>query len=231
MNERDGAMTDHCFGPEDLDDLLSLAENDPRHQHLDGCSACRSLLAAYRTYLDPGTLPEAADPRKAHEALQRFVSERILDDNTAPDPEHSEASIWQGLIAALRGPVLGPALALVVLLVALTAIWNSRESLSPERRSGIVREIPNTEAGETALAPSATLQDGAVLLSWHPVKDADAYRVQVLSADLILLEEIEAADQLSVLREASGTGAIGFWRVIALKRGDEIARSGLNSLP
>jgi hypothetical protein len=222
---------EHCFGTEDLDALLSMPKDDPRHRHLESCSACRSQLAAYRRYLDPDGLPTAARQAEAHQELQRFIEEQIGVEETATTAAPSDPFSLKRFLTLLRGPALRPALAMVIVLTAVTILWSSRESLSPERRSGIVREFPDSGAGDTALMPVGVIQDGAGLLSWQAVAEADAYRVQILSADLTLLEEIEAGDRLSLLRELSSTDAFGFWRVIAQKQGDEIARSGLITLP
>lgn len=224
-------MTDRCFGPEDLDDLLALADDDPRRRHLDGCPACRSLLASYRKYLDPGDLPSDARKDEAELALLSFIDERILGEEPAVDSgEHASFSLRR-LLDSLRGPALAPALILIVALAVVTILWSTRDAMRPERRSGIVRDLPMEENASGALNPVAELREGTVELAWQAVEDADGYRIQILSVDLSTVREIDAGDALVASLEPAGDGEPRFWRVIALKHGSEIARSTLISLP
>lgn len=220
-------MTDPCFDSADLDELLSLPADDPRLDHLENCAACRSLLASYRKYLDPGTLPPEARQVEAQRSMQRFIEEQIIGVDT---PTPTRPSYLSRLMASLRGPALAPMLVVVFALVVVTGIWATRDALRPERRTGIVRDLP-VSGEETGMMPVAQVMDGGSRLSWQAIPGADAYRVQILSADLVMEREIDAGNRLSLATEAADPGEPRFARVIAARRGDEIARSPLIAMP
>ncbi len=218
-------MKDQCFSPEDLDNLLDMKPEDPKRIHLEDCSACRSLLASYRAFLNPGALPANARAERAHDALADFISQRIEGECVGGETDPGRPSFLQGLVGALRGPVLGPVLALTVVLVAVSVLWLSRDALSPERLNGVVRDLPVD--GIEELVARSGLQEGRVLFAWRALPAADAYRIQILSADLVLEREIDTQGELSLEIEVPTDGGSRFWRVIASRNGDEIARSSL----
>ncbi len=222
-------MTDRCFGPEDLDDLLTLSEDDPRREHLHSCSACRSLLASYRTYLDPVELPPAARKDEARDSMRRFIEEQI--GGRAGNPKNREPFSLSRLLDSLRGPALVPALVLIAALAVVTILWSTREAMRPERLSGIVRDLPVDENAGGLMNPVAIFSGDTIELGWRAVEGADSYRVEILSTDLTPEREIEAGDELAARLEPSADGEARFWRVIALRNGDEIARSRLLALP
>jgi len=229
-------MEDRCFTHEELDELLTLGSDDPRRDHLARCSACRTLLASYRAFMEAGDLPEASDRDEAGRRLDLFRARMIEGVDRPAAVGATEASLLSRLLAFLRGPILRPALAGLLLLIAAGSLWMNRDSLYAERSSGIVREVPLQGSVDVTVQPPVVLDDGGLVLEWSPVSSAESYRVQILGVEMTPLRDFTIAD-VNRLRVTSddieGLASSGplFWRVIVYRNGDEFARSSLHSLP
>lgn len=219
-------MDDRCFDPDDLDALLDLEPGHADLAHAEGCSACRTLLAAYRSYLEDTELPAAARSEAASEALSRFIDARVGGGEAVRDPR----SFLTRLAATLRGPALRPGLALVVLMLAATVFWTNREPGTPERGRGVVRESPEETGVAVELLPQQALGAGRMLLGWRPLANASGYRVQLLSAEMRVIREIETGGATEAELALPAAEEPIFWRVLAFRNGDEIARSPLQTL-
>ncbi len=224
-------MADPCFDPEKFDELLDLPQGDPRKEHLAGCSACRSLLLAYRRFLDPSDLPNGAQPGPAGKELSRFLAEQLDKDSSEP----SVPPFSSRLLAALTGPWLRPGLALVAVFLIIGVFWVNGDGPSLPGHSGVVRDLPAEDAMTWRLLPPARLEAGGLELAWEPYLEAESYRVQLLDASLLELGSFDSARaprfEIGAASIAALTGEARFWRVLAISGGDEVARSGTRSLP
>ena len=108
--------------------------------------------------------------------------------------------------------------------------------MHPERRSGILREIPTGGSADIIIQPPVTLEGGGLVFEWSPVAGAESYRVQILGVEMTPLREFSAIDvnRLQVTGDdIAGLADSGplFWRVIVYRNGDELSRPSLHSLP
>lgn len=209
-------MNGACYPLDELERVAALPAGDPGLAHLAGCPRCRARLASYRSFA-AGAAAAGADPDDAEgrlaQALHRAIAEtpRARSRRFGP-PAHGA---WR------------PALALAAVLVAAVGLW--RFAATP--RPGAVE--PPVLRGETVAAPAPVplagraLADGRLVLSWRRQPGADAYRVALHGADLAEAARVEAGNDSTV---SVSPGAARFWRVIALRGGDEIGRSALAPL-
>lgn len=202
---------DGCY---DLDELLGaedVAGDDPRHTHLAACARCRSALASYHRFFDPGVLPASADLADARERLSAFRAARI-----AP------------------GVVVKPRLrrwrTTAMSLAAVLAVVVGISQLIPDhgapRRKLVLRDPGEGEA--LVVAAATVLPGGGVRWSWQPVEGADSYEVVLFDRDLAPVRRLAAGDTLALELPADAWRAecdIGVWQVVARRGGDEIARS------
>lgn len=238
-------MTDRCFDPTELGELLRLEPGDPRREHLARCPLCRGRLAAFEAFL--AERPAAgSSPAEADAALERFITRTLRRPHPAHPAHRAGPGGW---LAALAHPPLrrlaGPALAAAA-LVTLAVLWvpSWRGQVEP---SGRLRGAPSSPAPAgtpgatlrttTAAMPAATSrlrEDGAVTLQWRRVPGADEYRVQLFSPSL---EEIAcftaATDTVLILAPDRLTAFPGpiFWRVQAWQDGGEVGHSPPTLLP
>jgi hypothetical protein len=223
-------MKDRCFDPENLDKYLDLTEGDSDLEHLKGCSACRSLMLSYRSFLDPDDLPEGARSDLASVEMSRFLADNI---NT-PEDEKPPLSLGTRLRSAWEGLYFKPILAAAALCLVLGFYWVGRDDASFHTPSGIVRELADDNAGKWRLSPVTHQPGGGLQLTWGALIGADSYRVELLGSSLIVVGSFEATGlsslTLSVADLSSLTGKADFWRVVALAEGDEVGRSGTRSL-
>ena len=98
--------------------------------------------------------------------------------------------------------------------------------------TGVLRD---NGGGAAIRGETRVLDDGRVELTWTASEDADAYRVIVYGADLEELTRFEVENRTSFILypdnlPRSGPSPTLLFRVLALRGGDEIARSGLQVL-
>lgn len=224
-------MEDRCISVEDLDTLLDLSSGDPRLRHLNTCSACRTLLASYQQFLNNEAPPANSRPEEAHRDLSSFLKNWVSEVEMA----QVDRPFLSSLVDFLRGPVMVPALALTLLLIATTFFLTTRDGESPKAVSGVLRGGPDSESTAIIVEAKVMAHDG-IRLAWQPVTDAVNYKVFLLGEDLGELIEIDALSanhydfNSNALLSETGSNA-RFWRVIAISGGEEIARSELLALP
>lgn len=102
------------------------------------------------------------------------------------------------------------------LLVALSVGLLSRReepSLTPEQGP-----VLRGAEGAVALLPAERAADGAIVLRWRSVPDAQHYRVELFGATGSPVTSAEVRDTTFVLRDAAATGAAGplRWMVTAV---------------
>jgi hypothetical protein len=228
-------MTTSCYRTEDLGTIAKLREGDPHLRHLSECARCRALLALYRKSADPNLLPPAARLDDARAVLARRLEDGIRGATPHPiSPRPAEPGFWQSLRETLFRQRLIPAWGAAVLAVLIIAVWQVGQSPEPPPsppalRGGGLSETP------VAAAPER-LANGLYLLAWTPVAEAESYQVVFLLPGLDELTRINAADltrleidpQALPLPTDPPPGL--FWQVIALRGGNQIAASDMQTL-
>jgi hypothetical protein len=235
MDEGERTRTRSCYRAEELGVIAKLPAGDPRLAHLGECARCRALLALYRKSLDPGQLPPAARLDDARAVLSRRLEEGIrgttLHLTTSGPAAHG---FWQRLTEALRGPAMRPAWGAVVVVALIVVVWQVAQSPEetsspPPLRGGGALESP------VAAAP-ARLSNNHYLLTWTPVADAESYQVVLLLPGLDELTRLDAGGQtrlevdLQTLPLPADPPTGLFWQVVALKSGNQIAASDMQTL-
>jgi len=209
-------MNGACYPMDELDRVAALPAGDPRLAHLADCPRCRARLASYRSFVR-ATVAAGADPDDAEPRLmQAFI--RAIATTPRVRPRR---------LRLAKGSAWRPAFALAGVLVAVVGLWRFGET----RRPGAAE--PPVLRGEAAAVPAPlplavrVLADGRLLLAWRRQPAAEQYRVALHGADLAEAARVEAGNDTTV---SVSRGAARFWRVIALRGGDEIGSSALAPL-
>ncbi len=205
----------------EIEQVLRLPADDPRRRHLETCPKCRSALALFLAFDDPGPVPAGAKPREARRRLAGIVEREL---GTAPPKRivlggrHWFSSGWAFATAA-------------TLLVGAGIAWFALRPPAP---------VPGGNAwrGATTAAPAleeaAVAPDGRLVLRWRSVPGADAYEVRVYSGALREVWRATVSDTSASLAPAGlpgGPGSVAWWRVSALRAGRELARSRTGAIP
>ncbi len=234
-------MTRECLPVEDLEEVRSWPEDDPRREHIAGCPRCRSLLDSYALFLRGGDLPgdAAADvmDRRLQAALEReiFPERRMVTGRESRSAR--EMTGWEKVLDVLTGrrsPVrwrgaLAVAAAITLVVVGLNALHRAG---GPAGERIVLRQ----EAAEPGTVLAATVEvagPGEWLFRWVPVDEADGYALIFLGTDLAERSRREVLAPETSLRVAeqelaspgASPGSPPFWQVLALRDGDEIAHS------
>jgi hypothetical protein len=104
--------------------------------------------------------------------------------------------------------------------------------ISDRGRDRIVPRIDEdpTRVELTLRAPEL-LEPGRLRLGWQPVEGADSYRVLLFDANLEELVRLDAGPATTLTLQTDSVeglpvaGTLVLWQVVALRRGDELARS------
>ena len=229
-------MSTLCFHVEELEEIAGLDPGDSRLLHLTDCPRCRALLASYRVFREPGTVPTPAGAdlsdaeRRLSAALQRGIHDTVV---TPEKPMHRRDGPREGPLAwflrGFRSPLLRPALAAAGAVCVLLFAVNLLDLREHGGHRGVLRG--GEQAAGLVLQQPQIMDDGRVKLSWRPVEAADTYRVILYGIDLNEQARLEAGpDTFLVFRPSdlpglSGSGEPILWRVAAFRGGDEIGRS------
>ncbi len=205
-------MNDRCLNPAELADFPA---EDPRWSHVDDCPRCQAVMKSFAAFMDPADVPEGADLADAHARLSAALDREIGSGDSNPQVIRPATSFWN----PFRVRTLAAAAAVVIVAVGLSMMRYGPEA---PPQDPVLRG-----AGDVAVpfrCEITVLERGVYLLSWPEVEEATSYRVVVYRADLEKLMDREVGGATSLELKLPKGGA--FCRVIALRDGDEVARSG-----
>jgi hypothetical protein len=192
--------------------------------------------------MKPRTPPPSAEVQRAEQqmasAVRRAIEESGLPVLPAagspavravtakPASRRAARPIWRFALAAAAVLVVGLGLG--------RALWSGGSHAGGEAPRGYVLR-GDAPRDEIAVLPVRDGEARRLRLAWHAFPGADAYRVALHGTDLAELAAVAAgADTSLEIDPAALTGAAAaplFWRVVALRGGDEIAGSPLHPLP
>jgi len=219
-------MSEKCCTPEDFEHLLDLPDGHEDLRHLDTCTECRAELDLYRSFLSRDNVPDDANLADANTRLGAFLEREIGGASTTivqgPTPtgrRRLDLRRWSPVLVAA-------CLACVALFVGF------QDDGRMDDPSGIVRDM---SAETPALDISETDTADGFVLAWAGPAEADGYQVVVLNTSMVEI------DRFAV--DLSGEHRIGrvdhdwlqdpgpfLWYMVALRDGDEIARSVVRAL-
>lgn len=226
-------MDDRCFRVDDLDAILTRADEPDVRAHLQACPACRSLLAEYRAFVagqqasDPRIAAAEADLQGRIAAITGIERAGVPSAARARPPRWWQVSTW----SPRRGAVF--AVASTGALIVLAVLWLGRPTSWPGEP--LLR-------GEAAPAPTARaaarLEDGSVHFTWPADPNAGAYRLRILSSELAPLTSIAVVrDTTTTLPgatlaqlERDGSGPL-LWDLAPVVEGDTLTASAPLLLP
>lgn len=219
-------MTEHCYTWQELDQLLELAAEDPRRQHLSGCPLCRARLAAYRQFLAKEPLAPGSQQAEAEARLAAFIARTFRGEpGVAVKTRPPLLTRLEPILRPRR--IMGPALAMAAVLALLVLL--KPFPLGQRRWQGSLRSADSTASGGLSLLVGAKLDsEGIIIFQWHPWPQTGLYRVQIFTPELVEFAGFPAQSDtflrvpLVAIRE---TREPLFWRIQVLRDGDEIAHS------
>ena len=223
-------MTDRCLRPEDLDALLEDTASSPWQDHLQGCAACRALLAEYQCFL--AAAPAAgADPVAAAAALEQRLApalRRAQMQSGSP----SGSGPWSTFLAGLRWR---PALATAALAVALLLVFWPQGTERFADPSGQVRG-PDPDLQDFRVESVERDAAGRWIVRWPSVGGATDYRIEILDPHLaVVLSRVPDEATRTALDPADlptvPLGEAWFVRVVALAADRELGSTPLRELP
>jgi len=183
----------------------------------------RARERAYREFMAPGDPPDAREAAKAEERLQSVLEREIGVPLGRREP------VRGGLFDFLRTPAWRPAFAALLLVVAGT--WFTTSVL--RRKEPPVMRGPGSvlQEGEIALSAPEKGPGGSLALHWSAAPEAERYAVVFVSPDLTEIARVEDLAEPSLdlsgasLPPGLDPGSDVLYRVVAMRGGDEIARS------
>jgi len=217
---------DGCLAPDELDAMAKWPASDRRIVHARNCPRCRALIEAHRLFHAPTPEELGAPHVEAADAALSAHLERIMQP-AAPSPSTGNDSWWRLLFA----PAMRPALAFAAITIVVGATVFVPRMLT--RTSAPV--LRGGSHAELVLQAPAIRADGALALRWQSVPQATHYRAVFYSTSL---EELGHSGDLTgtqvvlmrtQLPAAARTGDL-LIRIVAMRGGDELARSQAESL-
>jgi hypothetical protein len=234
-------MTDDPFEPANLAEIADLPPDDPRRRALERTAHGRAMLAAYRSFLNPGEAPPGARTDEAEAKLgERLAAEIGLGSRERERESEGTSPVggWARIARMFGAPSLRPAYALAVMVIFAGGVWlaipRHGEHLSPMRGT-VIGDSGETAGGLVVHDPSAR-QDGGLELSWEPVLGADHYDVRFFHTDLTALGAPIRTDapRLDLGHDALPQGLLRgttvLWQVTARRGADALASSRTRSL-
>ncbi len=219
-------MTDQCYQPDDFERLLELPEDHEERRHLATCAACRTEFALYSSFMSRDNVPAGADLADANARLGDFLAREIADGGTAVEAE-SAPTVGRSWDVRRWSPML-----VAACLVCVVIFVKSSDDSGIVSPSGVVRDL---SSGVPVLETTEAVTTEGFVLSWNGPSDADHYQVIVVDvtmAEIARLDGELAGEYWLRRQDHSWLGNPGpfLWYVVALRDGDEIARSTVRVL-
>ena len=208
-------MNERCLNPEELADFPA---EDPRRAHVDDCPRCQAVMKSFAAFMNPADVPEGADLADAHTRLSGAL-DREIGPGDSMDSNAQVIRPTTSFLSPFRVRTLAAAAAVVIVAVGLSL---TRYGPETPPQDPVLRG-----AGDVVVpfhCEITVLKNGGYLLNWPEVEEATSYRVVVYRADLEKLMDHDVGNATSLELKLPKGGA--FCRVIALRDGDEVARSG-----
>ena len=209
----------------DLDALAGLPADDPRIAKL--ASHERAQLAAFREFLrEPTDLP-AEELADADHRLGEALDDAMGLGARARSPRVAAAPSLGERFAGWFTPAARPVWVMAAVLVVVGALWFSQTRIGEPVMRG---------AGNSAIAVESRASAAGIELSWVAVAPGDRYEVRVFGADLNEIARLDAGTDtrftltVSMLGDPLGSGDRVSYQVVALRDGDEVARSRTTGL-
>ena len=206
-------MSERCLN---MEELTGMPTDDPRRAHLDACPRCQAVVKSLAEFMDPQDVPQGADVADAHARLAAALDREITPQENVIRPA---SSFW----TPFRVRTIAAAAAVVIVAVGLSMFgsgWGPGPGVLPNQKP-VLRGIGTPAA--PFLCQLELLSGGRFQASWPGIAGATGYRVVVYGQDLRKLIAFEAGSTTQLVIQMPVGGA--FCRVIALKDGDELARS------
>ncbi len=202
-------MSDRCLTPKEL---AELSPDDPRRAHVDGCPRCQSIMKSFAAFMDPANVPEEADLTDARARLSGALEREIGSGAGAARPG---AGFWN----PFRVRMIAAVAAVMVVAVGLSLFRAGPDGMAPGEP--VLRGVGAPAAAFRV--DTIHMENGGYQLRWLGVAEATGYRVVVYGEDL---EEIMGLDVgLETTFKFEQPDGAAFFRVIALRDGDELAKS------
>jgi hypothetical protein len=231
---------DRCFSIEEMDGILGLDPTHPRRRHLESCPRCSARLLVYKEFIEDLSPAPGSDTRDAAVRLRQAFDEELGRRQMREGTEARPTSSWTGRFWWLRPRTIQPAWALAAVLFVAGALYAGSHYRSTRGDSDLLRSTPPSGAvsdrGTVELMAPRIGPGGEIEMRWHAVPNADAYRVRLVGADLADLAHFEPIPdtRLSLRRDqiprSLSAGDVIGWEVVAMRAGQEIARSPVSTI-
>jgi len=229
--------SDRCLSVEELDGVLGLDSAHPRRRHLESCPRCGARLLVYREFIEDLSPAPGSDTRDAAVRLRQAFDEELGRGPIREGAGARPASLRAGWFRSLT---MKPAWALGVVLLVAGAYYAGLHYRSTREASDLLRSTPPPGAvpdgGRIELLAPRIVPGGEIEMRWNAVPNADSYRVRLIGADLADLAHFEPVPDTwlslrpdQIPRNLSSGEVIG-WEVVALRAGQEIARSPVSTI-
>jgi hypothetical protein len=226
-------MNNDCIDVERIPEVLKLRADDPERRHVETCPRCSAILASYRAFMKAEIIA-GSDPDDADTRLTAFLTSKIgAPQDATEDVTGAEDLSRKGFLPRIiEGFFMRPAwvAALLLIIVAGVFLWRPWTSEQTVLRGSSQVGVPQP----LTLSAPQKLPGDRVRLEWTPMAGADSYQVRLYDKYLNGIARLEPTHETELIIDRSmlpiETPDELIWRVVALKRGDEIGSSDPASL-
>ncbi len=236
-------MDDRCPSDPEFAAMIELPEGDTGRAHVERCPRCQARLIDLNAFLRPATEAEipglASVERRMAAALEAEMERDAASAAPRPVPSgpadtaSARPTRTGALVHLWNRPawVMAAAAAALVMVAGVFALWPHAPGGDALRgTSG-----PGNAANRQVHVFPARIEGARAILRWRAVPGADSYLVSLFGSDLAERGRLGplagTAIGLPLDTLAAGGGPAGplVWQVIALRAGDELARSALQT--